>query len=93
MVPWNFRNFTDRTRFSSQCRLVNAEAGFLDDPGVGGDIVAFVEKEQVSGHDLLGGDIPLDAGPSCPFPVDALPPGPGLRGEPCRTYVPASNGG
>jgi hypothetical protein len=23
----------------------------------------------------------------------ALPPCPGLRGQPCRTYVPASNGG
>jgi hypothetical protein len=23
----------------------------------------------------------------------ALPPCPGLRGQPCRSYVPASNGG
>jgi hypothetical protein len=26
-------------------------------------------------------------------PPAALPPCPGLRGQPCRTYVPATNGG
>jgi hypothetical protein len=27
-----------------------------------------------------------------PAPATALPPCPGLRGEPCRTYVPITNG-
>jgi len=45
----------------------------------------------------LGGNhasrIVLPVVPNSPDAPDALPPCPGLRGMPCRTYVPASNGG
>jgi predicted acyl esterase len=59
----------------------------FDTPATGGGVVDRVLHDGAHRSRLL---LPVLRAAT---PPSALPPCPGLRGEPCRTYVPAANGG
>src|SRR6185503_16746000 len=59
----------------------------FDTPATGGSIVKTIA---LGGHRASRVVLPVIPGVVAPA---ALPPCPGLRGQPCRTYAPAANGG
>jgi len=59
----------------------------FDTPPTNGGVLDEIARSVVMRSRLV---LPVVAGVDAPA---ALPPCPGLRGQPCRTYVPASNGG
>jgi predicted acyl esterase len=59
----------------------------FDTPSTGGAVLNEIAHGPMSPSRLVLAVVPNGAAPA------ELPPCPGLRGEPCRTYVPAANGG
>lgn len=59
----------------------------FDTPPTGGTVVNEISRTRAKASRLL---LPAIRNVD---PPDGLPPCPGLRGQPCRTYVPAGNGG
>jgi putative CocE/NonD family hydrolase len=59
----------------------------FDTPPTGGNVVNEVTRLHARASRVV-----LPVIPNVDVPPD-LPPCPGLRGQPCRTYVPAANGG
>jgi predicted acyl esterase len=59
----------------------------FDTPATGGQVLNEIARGRPRPSHLV-----LPVVPGVAVPPD-LPPCPGLRGQPCRSYVPASNGG
>ena len=72
---------------ASRRRAATARAGRFDTPSTDGTVLNDVVADASAPSRLVLAVVPDVQAPP------ALPPCPGLRGQPCRTYVPAANGG
>jgi hypothetical protein len=76
-----------RIRISMEAPGDDRTTWAFDTPSTDGTVLNDVSRTQSRPSRLMLAVVP--DGPAPP----TLPPCPSLRGEPCRTYVPAANGG
>jgi hypothetical protein len=76
-----------RIRISVEAPGGDRTSWAFDTPDTGGAILNEISRTHVQPSRLVLAVVPGVGAPP------ALPPCPGLRGQPCRTYVPAANGG